>query len=98
MEARSELFRNKDERAESREVKKPLEVERALGTWKRALSEISLTEGNSSSFATDDLLGNMRNLEGWSFEEKVISKYHPRVPKRILRELNRRRYQGKVKE
>lgn len=38
-------------------------VEEALKTWKGLLETLSLSAGNSSSFATDDLLSNIGELD-----------------------------------
>lgn len=58
------------------------------------LDDISLSEGNSSSFATDDLLNNMRNLEDWSFDEVWKYKYH-KLPRGIVKAMKGRTQKGK---
>lgn len=57
LEAKEKLFRKASETLD--EGKKRPEVFEALRTWKKLLRDLELTEGNSSSFATDDLLNNM---------------------------------------
>jgi len=58
------------------------------------LDDINLSEGNSSSFATDDLLNNMNNLEEWSFDEVWKYKYH-KLPRGVVKAIEEGHRKGR---
>jgi hypothetical protein len=48
----------------------------AVRLWKRLIKIMQLSEGNSSSYAVDDLLLNIRNLDAWDFESGIRYRFH----------------------